>query len=304
MKFLLLTLVFVTSSFAEEISNSQETPKEAILAKLLTIRDSPEELAKAISEARELKVPELSILEARFLYLVDQHDTASIAALSLEFEKISGNFSLNDSEIFTTKEDFLAVVEFTKALDFLIKNDNENFKQHIKEAFWLSPSQSPAFKPYIEQLRISELIKVTMIDVKQKLYSLENKEEIVLESLFTKNKPLLLLFWSPWGIECETTLSEITDITKKISVDTINFTSIVVDSKNDTIFEAKKFISDPKNHFGKTNIADVKVNSLAAQLRVTNLPTVVLLSPEGKILFHGEPSDKKFETTLRSLKNN
>jgi hypothetical protein len=57
-------------------------------------------------------------------------------------------------------------------------------------------------------------------------------------------------------------------------------------------------------HAEKTSgawLIDPKSGSLARQLRVRKLPTMVIVSTEGKVLFNGDPADEKFWETLHRI---
>jgi hypothetical protein len=96
--------------------NPASSPSEIALDHLLSERGSPQALEKAIAEARKNQISEQAILEARFLYHVDQREDAAIAAMLPEFIKQRDLFKLEDSEIFSTKEDWLAVIEYVQAI--------------------------------------------------------------------------------------------------------------------------------------------------------------------------------------------
>jgi len=51
-------------------------------------------------------------------------------------------------------------------------------------------------------------------------------------------------------------------------------------------------------------LLDSKENPLGRMLRVRTLPTMVLISPDGKILFNGEPADDEFWHALKKVDEN
>jgi len=48
-------------------------------------------------------------------------------------------------------------------------------------------------------------------------------------------------------------------------------------------------------------LIDSQKNSLATLFRITNIPTMVIISPSGKVLFNGHPSDENFWHTLTKI---
>ena len=50
------------------------------------------------------------------------------------------------------------------AIAALEKGNQEGFKKHILEAFWLSPGQGAAFAPHIERVRMKQAMKKIRVD--------------------------------------------------------------------------------------------------------------------------------------------
>jgi thiol-disulfide isomerase/thioredoxin len=279
----------------------QATPREMVLDTLFSIPATKQEMDIAIDNAKKQGVHEQTILEARFLYFVEHSDDAGIVGLLPELEKQLPTFTLDDSEIFATAEDFQAIIEFAYALKAISENKNDDFKKHITEALWLSPSQASAFTPYIEKTRLREHVKKTVIALDTSLNDLHTNQGHTLQSLLGKNHALLLLFWSPWSPDCETTMTDVSGLAKTLPQQKISLSSILVDGKSEIVAEAKEFLKGQETPMPGTQLVDRSKNSLGAQLRITNMPTLVLLTPEGKILFHGPPEDPVLEEQIKLL---
>jgi thiol-disulfide isomerase/thioredoxin len=217
------------------------------------------------------------------------------------WEKQEKVFSLDHSEIFATREDFLAVIEFSRALKALSEDKRDDFKKHITEALWLSPGQASAFTPYIESLRLSEHIKNTRVDFAGQVLDLEKQNPIALKSLLAENRALLLHFWSPWSPDCETSMMDLSNVSPSLNKEKVALASILVDGRTEILAEAKEFLKGQDTPVPGPQLLDRSKDSLAAQLRVTDLPTVVLLGTDGKILFHGKPSDEKLLEKIKQL---
>jgi thiol-disulfide isomerase/thioredoxin len=279
----------------------QLPPKEAAMDALFSIPATAPELAAAEEEARKHGVPEQTIYEARFLFHVEHKSDKGIIDMLPIWEKQEKVFSLDHSEIFATREDFLAVIEFSRALKALSENKRDDFKKHITEALWLSPGQASAFTPYIESLRLSEHIKNTKIDFSLQVVDMEKQNPIALKSLLGENRALLLHFWSPWSPDCETSMMDLSNVCPSLDKEKVALASILVDSRTEILAEAKDFLKGQDKPLPGPQLLDRTKDSLAAQLRVTDLPTVVLLGTDGKILFHGKPSDEKLLEKIKQL---
>lgn len=150
---------------AQAVEKTALSAKEEIMEQLFSERDSSEALAQAILSARKLGVSEQAILESKFLFHVDRAEDAELAKMLPQLLKQSEHFKLSESEIFGSEDDWLAIVEYVRAIAALQVGDKQAFKKHITEAFWLSPRQGAAFAPHIERLRLMDAMSEVEIDM-------------------------------------------------------------------------------------------------------------------------------------------
>ncbi len=288
---------------AQELDPAAPTlpPKEAAMDVLFAIPETKQALDAAEAEARKLGVPEQTILEARFLYHVEHKNDQGIIDLLPLWEKQEKSFHLDQSEIFAAREDFLAVIEFARALKALSESKREDFKKHITEALWLSPGQASAFTPYIDNLRLSEHIQNTKIDLHIQMADLDQKNPQKLKDLLGQNRGLLLHFWSPWSPDCETAMADLSSACPSLQKEKIAIASVLIDGRTEILAEAKDFLREQKTPLPGPQWLDRSKDSLAGALRVTDMPTIVLLSTEGKILFHGRPGDPRLMEKITTL---
>jgi hypothetical protein len=277
------------------------SPREAALDNLLAERESIKALVAAITDARKNGVSEQAILEARFLYHVDRREDAEIAVMLPEFLKQRDGFKLEDSAIFSVKEDFLAVIEYVQAIASLGKGDKDAFKKHITEAFWLSPRQASAFTPHIERLRLEEAMRAVKIDFSIKLAQMNSGDPVALETLISGKKALLFHFWSPASQECEAAMPDFVATTVPLSANGIAVVSLVPDDSPKLLTDARAMIRPLGDKPPGAWLIDSKEKSLGRELRVQSLPAMVLVSSDGKVLFNGDPTDDEFWETLKKI---
>jgi hypothetical protein len=275
--------------------------KDAALDELLSERESLAAHEKAVNNARKAGVGEQAILEARFLYHVDQREDQAIAAMLPEFLARRETFRPEDSAIFSTREDWLAVIEYVTAIDALGKGDKDGFKRHITEAFWLGPRQAAAFAPHIERLRLDEQMRSVKIDFSAKLASLSSGDPVALGDLMKDHKALLLHFWSPRSPECEASMPDFAATAASLISNGIAVASVIPGGDAALAADARGMVPANAGKPCGAWLVDLEDKSLGRDLRIQNLPAMVLVSPDGSILFNGAPTDDDFWNALNKI---
>jgi hypothetical protein len=282
-----------------EIENS--TPREIAIDNLLSERGSQKALDAVINVAKKNGVSDQAILEARFLYHVDRREDAKIAAMLPEFLKQNETFKIGDSQIFSVKDDWLAVIEYVKAIAAIKNGDNNAFKSHITEAFWLSPRQASAFAPQIERMRLEEAMKTVKIDFTTHLRPLLPSDPVSLEKLMDGKKAMLIQFWSPKNRECKDTIPDFIITAKYLENKGIAVISLLPDDSPDLLTSARKFILSLGPKPPGSWLLDSKEKPFSTLLHLKSMPLFVLVSKEGKVLFNGDPTDDIFWDTLTKM---
>ncbi len=303
---ILASLLLAGSCLAQELKPEEDPyaglpPKRAALERMLSERGASATFEATVKKAREQGVGEQAILEATFLYLVDRREDDKLAALLPEFLKRRDNFKIDESEIFAVREDWLAVVEYVQAIAALLKDDRDGFKKHITEAFWLSPRQGSAFAPHIDRMRLDEAMRGVKIDPAAKLQPLFAGEPVALSSLTKDRKALLFHFWSPWSRECEDSMPDFKTTALQLGKHGIAVASLLFEATPDAIADAKAIVNALGAPPPGAWLVDRDKDSLHRMLRIQSVPSMVLVSPEGRVLFNGHPSEDRLWEALAAI---
>ena len=284
-----------------EKSEGTSSAREIALDNLLSERESDKALDTAIAAARKVGISEQTILEARFLYHVDRREDDKIAAMLPEFMKQREVFKLEDSSIFSVKEDWLAVLEYVQAIDSIKKGDKSAFKTHITEAFWLSPRQASAFAPHIDRMRLEDAMRAVKIDFTTKLNRITEGEPVELKKLMEGKKAMILHFWSPMSRECEGSLPDFIATAKALGEKGIAMVSLLPDDSPKLLTSARDMLKPIDINPPGAWVVDSKESPLARDLRIQGLPVFVLISNEGSVLFNGDPTDDGLWEALKKI---
>lgn len=302
----LTSLLLAACCLAQELKPEEDPyaalpPKRAALERMLSERGTPEAFDTAVKKAREQGVGEQPILEATFLYHVDRREDDKLAAMLPEFLKRKDGFKLEDSEIFAVREDWLAVVEYVQAIAALKKDDRDGFKKHITEAFWLSPRQGSAFAPHIDRMRLDEAMRDVKVDPSTKLVQLLAAEKTELSALLKDRKALLIHFWSPWSRECEDSMPDFKVTTLELQKNGIAVASLIFESTPEALGDAKTIANTLGTPPPGAWLVDRDKDSLHRMLRIQSVPSMVLVSPEGRVIFNGHPSEDRLWDALAEI---
>lgn len=269
--------------------------------RLLAERDSLEAFEQAVEHAASAGVAEQAILEARFLYEVDAGDDTRIAALAPEFAARRETFNPAQSHIFATKKDWLAVVEYTQAIAAITREDHAAFKKHITEAFWLSPQQGVVFAAHIERHHIAMAMKELRFDFDLTLEDLLENPPKNLSVLNANRVATLLTFWSPWSIECESMIATYLGIAKDLEDQQVAAIAILPEQSAEAIATARNLLEEFGTGLPGHWLMDRKQEPIAAILHVRELPSCILLDPNGKVIYNGHPESAGFWNTMKKM---
>ena len=300
---LLLFLAMAPAAAADEVATPAPADRlrESAIESLLGDHADLAALERASREARRLGVAEQAILEARFLFHVDRNEDAAIAAMAPEMSAGRDSFRLEDSAIFAAEDDWLAVIEYAHALAARGKGDMDAFKKHITEAFWLSPGQAAAFAPHIERVRNEQRNARIRIDFTSRFPCLLEDKALTLGSLMEGRKAVVLHFWSPWSQACEDFREDFAITAAALEKAGFAVVSVLAEDSAEARADAAAQLRKQQPLPPGAWLADAGRPSLTRQLRPRDLPAMALVSTEGRVLFHGHPSDPELWRILNGI---
>lgn len=298
---LFLAISSVYPAQLEETDEIKMTPEQDILEQLFSERESLKALELAIESARKIGVKEQAILESKFLFHIDRAEDADIAKMLPDLLKQAESFKLSESEIFGSEDDWLAIIEYVRAIAALQKGDKQAFKKHITEAFWLSPRQGAAFAPHIERLRLMDAMKEVKLDLQRKYLNTLDAESTTLGAVMQDKKGTMLHFWSPWSPECEATLADFFITAELLNKNGIGVASVLPEASEKVNADAKVMLKATGKEIPGHWMVDAEKSPLSTQLKVQTVPTVVLIDVSGKVLYNGHPSNEEFWELLEKL---
>ena len=268
---------------------------EEITKKLFDQNISAADLDKAAEEALKSGAPKQLIAEARLVWGLQHQDNAYLAKILPELEAAAKSFKKEDSAGMGSAEEFNGLVSYIKALDAMNKGDEAAFKQHITEAFWLSPDQGQLFAGTISKHRTDAKMAGLKIDLKLPITT-SKAEATTLGDQLGKNKAILLDFWASWCGPCMNLMPE---LRKKGAY--LREHGIVVAGMNT---ESDEGIADKvrgEKDMKMPWLVEPKSHPFSEALDIKSIPRMILISVEGKVLFNGHPQEPGLWAALKKV---
>lgn len=280
---------------------SQEVDQQALIERLFEERE-PKAFEATYLAASSGGVKLQTLIEARFLFLVDQNDFKQLGKFSKTLVAQKKAFNIDDSLVFAVPEDFYAIVEYAQAVAALNKKDQSGFKKHITEAFWLSPAQANIFGRLVDEERMRESMEQLVIDLSRPLPAqLPTEKAQPLTKYIGQAKGIVLHFWSPWARESIESMEDFYTTVSVLEKNKIPTASVLLSGAPESRQDADLFVNENRAETTAPWLTDFEKNTLGSRLRIQAFPTVVLLSKEGKILFNGHPAQEQFWEQLRFI---
>ncbi len=284
------------------LAQEQETVRPDQLIEALMTAPNAASLNAAIESGQKAGLPNQMFLEAHFIYLVNQNDHAGLADLAPTLEAQLPKYSPDDTMIFAVREDFESIVHYTKALAALEKKDTALFKKHITEAFWLSPEHASQFAPHIHEVRMKDFMSKITLDLTRTFENQKNgNAKTSLKEVAGDAPAFLIHFWSPWVQPSILAMPEFTSVAEVLMKHKIPVTSFLLSGTEESRRDAAAFLASDGSKIPGHWLVDTDKSSLAAALRISSFPGVVLADKNGKILFNGDPANRRLWETLGTI---
>lgn len=272
-----------------------DTPAASGLKKLFDPNLSAGELEKAAAEAARDGVSKQAVAEARLVWGLRHQDTEYLEKALPELEAAAKNFRKEDSAGMGSAEDFLGLLSYVKGLAALKQGDQEGFKKHLTEAFWTSPEQAPLFAQAITKQRSAQKMANVALDLKLPITTSKGEATTLGDQLGT-NKAILLDFWASWCGPCMELMPELRKKSEFLGKHHIVVAGMNTES-DEAVADKVRRDKDMKLPW----LVEPKGEPFSGPLGINSIPRMVLISPEGKILFNGHPQDPALWAALKGV---
>jgi hypothetical protein len=257
-----------------------------------------EQLDTSVSSAKRSGVSSQQITEAKLLFGIKSQDSAYLVSLIPELESAALEFTPQRSLAgIANVEQWRGLIAYVRAMAAMERGSTDVFRDKVMEGMWQFPQQAQLFGELIEKFQLQEKMNQWVIDFATPLLEAGASEKTLGELIGSK-KALLLIFWAG---NVESSVSAL-DTAQKLA-DYVKASGVVVATVNGGIKDAEE-ITEKTRDDKKLSIPclmETSQRTLVRQLEITTLPRAVLITQQGRVIFHGHPSDLSIWKALKRV---
>ncbi len=301
MKPLVSTLIIslCTLSLHAQAPSAEEAAAgaKALLQRMFGQDCSQEELLSLAKEANKAGIPRQQIIEAKLVWGLRHQDTAFLMKILPEVEILASSFDAANAAAIPNVEAVKSFIAYIKALKAGDAKDAAGFKQNILEAIWLNPQQAQVFLQSIDKFRREMIMETLIVDLKIPLTN-STGEATTLHDQLGGKKALLLDFWASWCGPCMNLMPAL-----KKKAETLAPHGVVVAAMNKDDQDAESIAERIRKEQNATLpwLVEPPDRPYSKVLDINSIPRMILLSPDGKVLFNGHPEDPALWAALKKL---
>lgn len=274
---------------------AQDAPDQAMLEKLFGVHEDLESIESALEEAAEKNLHQQTLDEALLLYHIRSETESELPRHIERFEKGLASYDAKNAIITQTVDEWRALVTFCHAMDAANQSDMAKFKKLILDAYWLSPGHGDVFARPIQKMRALEAMQKIVVDFDTPLLDADGNPAS-LAPLIKDRKAILIDFWASWCGPCMQLMPEL-----QVKADLLGKHGISVVALNTEADPATATAVRKSQNMKLPWLVEPDTEPLSQLFRIDSIPRMVLISPQGKVLYNGHPNDPQLWNELRKI---
>ena len=291
-----LRLLALAVLLSAQIQAQDKGPQE-LLQRLFDPQASQEQLLEAVKAAGQAGVPRQQLIEAKLVWGLRRQDAAWLEKIVPELEVLAANFDSTQSAGLKSADEVRSFIAYAKALQAQSKGDAEGFKTQILEAIWANPSQGQMFTQVIEKQRREAKMAGLKIDLALPLTT-HDGEATTLGDQVAGKKGLLLDFWASWCGPCMQLMPELKKKAAELAKNGVVVAGMNKDDQNAQTVAAK--VRDEQG-IDFPWLIEPAERPFSKLLEIDSIPRMILISPDGRVLYNGHPQDPALWSALQKL---
>lgn len=267
-------------------------------------RDAEKSFDEAYAAAKEAGVSEAFLVEAQTLNFLSTGNMTRLHETLDDLEAVRGSLEYGLDKPFHSERQLIGLVASLRAIKAYEANDIETFEKEAAKSFVNSPEYNQAFglMQLMTEVREKEVQEEAMANLRVpmdlKIVSVEGESRTLGEWL-SGNQALLLDFWASWCGPCIQLMPELRAKAESLLDQGIFVAGMNTDA-DDPVGKAKQTREQHKMQ-SVPWLLEPAERPLSQLLMINSIPRMVLIGPEGKVLYNGHPMDPSLKTALAKL---
>ncbi|OUW16068.1 MAG: hypothetical protein CBD18_07600 [Opitutales bacterium TMED158] len=267
-------------------------------------RDPEKSFDEAYTAAQEAGVAEAFLIESQVLNylstgnmprLFESMDALEGAAVGLEYGL---------DKTFHSEKQLIGMVASIRAIQAYEAGDIPTFETQAAKSYINSPEYNEAFglMSLMTEIRQKEVQEAAMANLRipmdLKITSADGETRTMKEWL-SGNQAMLIDFWASWCGPCIQLMPELRAKAETLPDQGIFVAGMNTDS-DDPVGKAKQ-TRDQHDMQSVPWLMEPAERPLSQLLMINSIPRMVLVAPDGKVLYNGHPMDPELKTVLATL---
>jgi len=286
---------------ADEVDGHSHSPKDHLYEAARVAEVSFEE---AYAAAKEAGVAEPFLVEAQTIHFLSTGNMPELFGHLEKLEAVSGDLEYGTDKPFQSERQLVGLIASIRAIRAYEANDVAEFEKQAASSYINAPQYNQAFGllQLMTELRRKEIQESAMANLRIPMdltIASADGEKKTLTEWLGGNQALLIDFWASWCGPCIQLMPEL-----KTKAETLPSQGVVVMAMNtdadDPVGKAKK-VREQHNMDVMPWLLEPEDRPLSRMLMIDSIPRMILVSPEGEVLYNGHPMDPSLKSALARL---
>lgn len=304
MKHSIILASLLISPWLLDAQDTENLSKPEVLAALREAAGEQEmDFDSAYDAAVKAGLEPQYLLESKVVRLLGGSDLEKLLAMVSSIEANAENFEVGGNGFFADRDQVYGLVAIFKALSARQNRDWEAFEAEVKEGFWRSPELTNMFGMgrLITERREQIMQEVTManlvLPMRLEIVSVDGSKTSLAE-MVEGGKAVLLDFWASWCAPCIALMPELKNKAEKLPSQGVAVAGMNTDRSNQ--MQLAKQVQE-KHGMDMPWLLEPESSPFSSALMINSIPRMILVNPQGGVLFNGHPMDPQLSTILASL---
>lgn len=291
------TAVLPPAQHVPQLVSLAHAQEEATMEALFSPGSTSEEFAAAQKKAKAEGASEQLLLESSVIRSFYSQDKQALVTLLKPLQDAGAKLELEESQLFQKRTDYESLVEGISALQAEQQDNAAAFEKHIKEAVWLaSPMLQPVYLSWLNTYRAAAEMKNVRVPLELELQDSEGKTTS-LKAVLGDGKAILVDFWAEWCAPCMNAMGELKEKGAALAPQGVVVAGLNTEKNGVEIAARVK----KNKEINLPWLVEPSGQPYSRLLNIDSIPRMVLVSPQGEVLYNGHPSDPALKTALAKV---